>query len=67
MAHRSKSPTKTVRPATREGKRMVSIFVEPRAFKQFKQLALDTEMTGQDLGREALNLLFEKHQRDQIA
>jgi hypothetical protein len=46
---------------------MVSIFVEPRAFKQFKQLALDTDMTGQDLGREALNLLFEKHQRDQIA
>ena len=74
MPRRSKSSPaprkripKTTRPATRVGKRLVGIFVAPETWQQLKQLSLETETTAQDLGLEALNLLFEKHQLKQIA
>ena len=55
---RGAPPTK--RPPSREGKRVLSIYLDPLAWKQLRQLAhMDT--TTQALGEEAINLLFAKH------
>lgn len=51
----------TRRPPSREGKRILSIYLEPLAWKQLRQLALDHETTTQALGEEAINLLFAKN------
>lgn len=40
---------------------MLSIYLDPLAWKQLRQLALDTDSTTQALGEEAINLLFAKH------
>jgi hypothetical protein len=56
---RGAPPTK--RPPSREGKRVLSIYLDPLAWKQLRQLALDTDSTTQALGEEAINLLFAKH------
>lgn len=49
------------RPPGREGKRVLSVYLDPLAWKQLRQLALDTDSTTQTLGEEAVNLLFTKH------
>lgn len=51
----------TVRPPSRAGKRILSIYLSPVAWKQIRQLALDTDTSTQALGEEAINLLFAKH------
>jgi hypothetical protein len=51
----------TRRPPSREGKRILSIYLDPLAWKQLRQLALDHETTTQALGEEAVNLLFTKN------
>jgi hypothetical protein len=60
-------PKKTVRPSSREGKRVLSIYLPPEAWKQLRMLSLDLEISTQALGEEAINLLFEKHRRNRIA
>jgi len=49
------------RPPSRAGKRVLSIYLDPLAWKQLRQLALDSETSTQALGEEAVNLLFAKH------
>ena len=49
------------RPPSRAGKRVLSIYLDPLAWKQLRQLALDAETSTQALGEEAVNLLFAKH------
>lgn len=49
------------RPPSREGKRVLSVYLDPLAWKQLRQLALDTDTSTQALGEEAVNLLFAKH------
>jgi hypothetical protein len=49
------------RPPSRAGKRVLSVYLDPLAWKQLRQLALDRETTTQALGEEAINLLFAKH------
>ena len=49
------------RPPSRAGKRVLSVYLDPLAWKQLRQLALDTETSTQALGEEAVNLLFSKH------
>ena len=49
------------RPTSRAGKRVLSVYLDPLAWKQLRQLALDTDTTTQALGEEAVNLLFAKH------
>jgi hypothetical protein len=49
--------------ATREGKKKVTILLEPAAHKQFRQLALDLDRSGEALLLEAIGLLFEKYGR----
>jgi hypothetical protein len=53
--------TRSMRPPSRAGKRVLSVYLDPLAWKQLRQLALDTDTTTQALGEEAVNLLFAKH------
>ena len=53
--------TGSKRPPSRAGKRVLSVYLDPLAWKQLRQLALDTETSTQALGEEAVNLLFTKH------
>ena len=58
---------KTSRPPSREGKRVLSIYLPPEAWKQLRLLSLNLETSTQALGEEAINLLFEKHRLNRIA
>ncbi len=60
-AEMTRSRMASRRAPSREGKRTLSIYLDPLAWKQLRQLALDTETTTQALGEEAVNLLFTKH------
>ena len=53
----------TARPPSRAGKRVLSVYLDPLAWKQLRQLALDAETSTQALGEEAINLLFENSDR----
>ena len=55
------------RPPSRAGKRVVSLYLDPTAWRQLRYLALDLETSTQALGEEAINLLFEKHRRNRSA
>ena len=57
----------TRRPPSREGKRVLSIYLKPEAWKQLRMLSVNLERPSQSLGEEALNLLFEKHRLNRIA
>jgi hypothetical protein len=58
---------KSIRPPSREGKRVLSIYLPPEAWKQLRLLSLNLETSTQALGEEAINLLFEKHRLNRIA
>ena len=49
------------RPPSRAGKRVLSVYLDPLAWRQLRQLALDADTSTQALGEEAVNLLFAKH------
>jgi hypothetical protein len=55
------------RQASRQGKKIVTYYLEPEPFVQLKVLSAKTGKTVQELNVEALNLLFEKHQVSRIA
>ena len=55
------------RPPSREGKRILSIYLKPEAWKQLRMLSVNLETPTQALGEEAINLLFEKHRLNRIA
>jgi len=61
------SVPKSKRPPSRAGKRVLSVYLDPLAWKQLRQLALDTETSTQALGEEAVNLLFAKHRINRSA
>jgi len=68
MAEAKKPATKLkARPPSREGKRVLSIYLTPEAWKQLRMLSLNLESPTQTLGEEAINLLFEKHRLNRIA
>jgi hypothetical protein len=56
-----------MRPPSREGKRVLSVYLEPEAWKQLRMLSLNIETSTQALGEEAINLLFEKYRLNRIA
>jgi hypothetical protein len=58
---------KKARPPCREGKRVLSVYLPPEAWKQLRMLSLNLESSTQALGEEAINLLFEKHRLNRIA
>ena len=55
------------RPPSREGKRVLSIYLKPEAWKQLRMLSVQIESSTQALGEDAINLLFEKHRLNRIA
>jgi hypothetical protein len=55
------------RPPSREGKRVLSIYLKPEAWKQLRMLSVNLEQPTQALGEDAINLLFEKHRLNRIA
>lgn len=57
----------SMRPPSRTGQRAVTVYVKPEAHKQLRLLAVEQGGSIQDLMTEALNDLFRKHQRSQIA
>lgn len=59
--HAAIGEVSTKRPPSRVGKRVLSVYLDPLAWKQLRQLALDDNTTTQALGEEAVNLLFMKH------
>ncbi|MGE5388811.1 MAG: ribbon-helix-helix domain-containing protein [Hyphomicrobiales bacterium] len=67
VAEQNPPKRNSTRPPSREGKRVVSIYLEPEAWKQLRLLSLDLERSTQSLGEEAINLLFEKHRLNRIA
>ncbi len=60
-------PAGNKRPPSRVGKRVLSIYLDPIAWKQLRLLALDADTSTQALGEEAVNLLFEKHRLNRSA
>lgn len=62
----SAAPSKA-RPPSREGKRVLSIYLKPEAWKQLRMLSVNLESPTQTLGEEAINLLFEKYRLNRIA
>jgi hypothetical protein len=67
IAAEAKETPRTKRPPSRAGKRVLSVYLDPLAWKQLRQLALDTETSTQALGEEAVNLLFAKHRINRSA
>ncbi|MFH7191453.1 ribbon-helix-helix domain-containing protein, partial [Klebsiella pneumoniae] len=67
MAREAAPATRYPKATTREGKRVVTAYVSPEAFRQLKRLAADTDAQQQDLLIEGINLLFEKHGLSRIA
>lgn len=59
--------SKATRPPSREGKRILSVYLKPEAWKQLRMLSVNLETPTQALGEEAINLLFEKHRLNRIA
>ncbi len=57
----------STRPPSREGKRVLSIYLTSEAWKQLRMLSVNLETPTQALGEEAINLLFEKHRLNRIA
>ena len=55
------------RQRSRQGKKVVTYYLDPEPFTQLKVLSAKTGITIQDLNLEALNLLFERHQISRIA
>lgn len=61
-----KSKSSTQAPS-RQGKKALIGYFDPDVSKQLKQLALDQDSNIQELLREALNDLFQKHKKPTIA
>lgn len=60
-------PKRYPKATTREGKRVVTAYVSPEAFRQLKRIAADEDAQVQDLLAEGLNAIFEKRGLSRIA
>lgn len=56
----------SVRPPSRQGKRVVSAYLEPTAAKQLRLLSAEADRSTQSLVEEALNDLFRKYGKSAI-
>jgi hypothetical protein len=55
------------RAPSRAGKRVLTTYLDPLAWKQLRLLALEENTTTQALGEEAINLLFASRQLNRSA
>jgi hypothetical protein len=60
------APPGSVRPPSRQGKRVVSAYLEPTAAKQLRLLSAEADRSTQSLVEEALNDLFRKYGKSAI-
>jgi hypothetical protein len=60
-------PTSASRPASRQGKKVLSVFLERAAWKQLRDMATDEGTSTQALGVEAINLLFAARGKGRLA
>ena len=58
---------RSTRPPSRVGKRVLSIYLDPLAWKQLRLLALENNTSTQALGEEAINLLFANYRINRSA
>lgn len=58
---------KTPVPPTREGKKVISGYFDPAVKRQFAQIALNEDLSHQQVLAEAINLLFQSRGLPQIA
>ena len=58
---------KTPLPPTRQGKKVISGYFDPAVKRQFAQIALNDDLSHQQVLAEALNLLFQSRGLPQIA
>jgi Antitoxin-like ribbon-helix-helix len=58
---------KAIVPPTREGKKVISGYFGPAVKRQFAQIALNEDLSHQQVLAEALNLLFQSRGLPQIA
>ena len=54
-------------PPSRQGKKGLTIWLDPAVIRALKQLAAETDRTQESLVREALNQLFKDHGKPPIA
>lgn len=66
-AREAVSTSRWQKAATREGKRAVTAYIAPEAFRQLKRVAADEDAQMQDLMVEAINAIFEKRGLSRIA
>lgn len=52
---------------SRQGKKPLVGYFDPAVVRQFKQIVLDEDVSGQELMREAINDLFAKYRKSTIA
>ena len=57
----------TQRSASRQGKKMASVFFDKAVHKQLQMLRIETDMSIQDLLIKAINLLFSSYNKPPIA
>jgi len=55
------------RPPSREGKRVLTLYLDPMGWKQLRLMALEHGTSTQELGVEALNDFFAKHKLNRSA
>jgi predicted DNA-binding ribbon-helix-helix protein len=52
---------------SRHGKKAITTYLDPKVYRQFKILAVERELSGEALIYEALNDVFKKYDKPQIA
>jgi hypothetical protein len=60
-------PLRALVPPSRVGKKALTCYFDPAVSKQVKQIALDRDLSIQDLLAEALNDLFQKYKKPTLA
>lgn len=60
-------PPRSQRPPSRQGKRQISLSVDPEVHRQLRTLAAKEDKSLEALGKEALNLLFAQYGLARIA
>lgn len=53
--------------ASRHGKKAITTYLDPAVYRQFKILAVERDISGEALMYEALNEVFRKYNKPQIA
>ncbi len=66
-AAKAAKAAKTERPATRQGARGITVWVEPEIYRMIKLVGLDADMTTQDVMMEAINDLLAKKGKGRLA